>query len=365
MKKGKLAGKIIAVIAFLIILYLLFPTIQGFIEEPPATESFVMAKNFEFEFKRVITVSAVGTYTLNITLPQNNPYQKVVVIDESHLPKKVLEEANRTIWSYTLTGNHEIVIRYRGNTTTKIWKIEKSLNIDAIPEKLKKQYDHREYILDEHNQKIWVINPQPFRNMTLNITKDKGSVLDKLRAIYDVIQANLEYNSQGGGLPHDAVTTWNAGGGDCDELSFVFVSMARSIGIPAWVEYGLLYTSKSWGPHAWVATMIPTPNGLVKVNMDITSDLGGENLGRGFLIRDPYRITLWEEDGNSSHLTSYYRFIMGHYQNLKYEDTTQIIEAKEMGELHIGVESSRLPRWMMMLFITAVIIIVIFIIIKI
>ncbi len=365
MKKGKIVAKIIALAAFLIILYMLFPMINGLIEEPPALEGFTVTKSFQFEFKRVIEVSAMGTYTLNITVPQDNPYQNVLLQDESHLPKKVAETANRTVWSYTLTGNTRIVLHYTGNTTAKVWDIRDSKGVDAVPEELRKKYEHREYLLNERNEKVWVINPQPFRNMTLNITGDKKTVVEKLRAIYDVMEANFRYVSERSGLPHDAVTTWNQREGDCDELSFVFVSMARSVGIPAWVEYGLLYTGNTWGPHAWVAAAVPTSHGLVKVNIDITTELGRENYGRGFLIRDPFRITLWEDDGNSSHLTSYYRFIMGHYHNLKYEDNIEVIKAVKSGKITVGIESSRLPSWMMIAVVASVVIIVIFIILKI
>ncbi len=365
MKKGKIIAKIAAIAVFLLLLYIFFPFINGLIQEPPALEGYTLTKNFEFEFKREININAVGVYTLNITVPQRNEYQDVKIIDESHYPKRVLQIANRTVWSYSLSGNAHLTFRYVGNATAKIWDIKNSLDVGSIPEKLKKQYNHREYLLDERNRKIWVINPGPFRNVTLNITKGKSSVLEKLRAIYDVMEANFQYVTERSGLPHDAVTTWNAGQGDCDELSFVFVSMARSIGIPAWVEYGYLYTSKDWEPHAWVATVIPTQKGLIKVNIDVTTELGRENYGRGFLIRDPFRFTLWEEDGNSTHLTQYYRFIVGHYQEMHVQENVEVIKALEHGSITIGIESSRIPQWLMIAVIASVVIIVLFIIIKI
>jgi len=365
MKKGKIFAKVVSLVTFLVILYLFFPSINELIQEPPALQSFTITKNFEFEFKRVIEIEAIGTYTINITIPQENPYQKVKVVDESHFPKRVLKITNRTVWSYTFTGNAKIILRYSGNTSAKIWNIKDSLGINDIPEDLIKKYNHKEYLLDEHNQKIWVINPQPFKNVTFNITKDKKSVVDKLKAIYDIIQSNFHYVSERSGLPQDAITTWNSGEGDCDEISFVFVSMARSIGIPAWVEYGLLYTGTSWGPHAWVATIIPTSKGPVKVNIDMTTELDEENYGRGFLIRDPFRITLWEDDGNSEHMTSYYRFIVGQYINLHYEDKSEVIKALKSGDISIGIEESRIPQWVIIAVVASIVIIVIFIIIKI
>ena len=362
--KGKIVAKIVVLAIFLLLLAYFYPTLQGFMKNPPATESVTYPQKLEFEFERTIKIDTKGTYALNITIPQNTTFQKVKVLDLSNLPKRIIHVDNRTVWSFTLKDSAQITLRYMGRTTAKRWNIDNSLDVNAIPPELKKKYNHPEYIEESPVKKRWVIQPGIFKNVTQNITQGDRNVVEKLGDIYHFMVTHFQYVTERSGLPRSAVETWNSGSGDCDELSFVFISMARSIGIPAWMEYGLLYTGSSWGPHGWVATVVPTSHGLVYVNIDITTEVGKEDYGRGFLFRDPYHLTEWQDDGNSSHLTEYYTFIQGHYGDMNIEDSVNVIKSQESGEIKIPVESSRLPGWLMAVFILTVVIIIIILILK-
>jgi transglutaminase-like putative cysteine protease len=52
------------------------------------------------------------------------------------------------------------------------------------------------------------------------------------------------------GIP-DALSTLKSGEGDCNEHSYLFVAMARSVGIPARVNVGVAYLGGSFYYHAW------------------------------------------------------------------------------------------------------------------
>ncbi len=363
-RKKKFVKKLIALGVFFVIILMLLPTLTSLVENPPAMAYIRLPEKYIFEFERTIAISAIGTYTLNITIPQNNTFQKVYVSDLSAIPKTVNKDYNRTWWSYTSSGSTTVTLHYSGETYLKVWDISDSLDVDAIPQNLKTQYDHSEYILDSNGDKIWVIQPELFKNIALNITKGKENVVEKLRAIYDVIVNNFVYEKEKSGIPKTAVQTWNDKSGDCDELSFVFVSLARSIGIPAWVEYGLLYTSGAWGGHAWVGTVVPTKNGIVRVNIDLTTEVGDQDLGRGFLIRNPNRLTEWCDDGNSQHLSSYYKFIYGAYRNLNYNEEVKIIKMQGEDYKTIPLEDTQIPQWVMVLIIGIIIIAVVAAIVK-
>ena len=362
-KRARIAAKAVAIAVVLIIVYALLPVINGLIENPPGAAYMEFPKKVSFEFERVVDITA-GTFTVNFTIPGNSTFQSVVVQDLSGYPKSVHHDYNKTWWSYTLAGSAEIKLEYSGETTLKVWDIKESDGVNAIPQSIKNQYNHAEYIdLGDGNRK-YVINPGPFKNITLQVTKDKPTVLEKLRAIYDVIIKNFKYQTQRSGLPRTAVETWNSGEGDCDELSFVFVSMARSIGIPAWVEYGMIYVGNTWSGHAWVRTVVPHDGKVDEVNIDVTMEVGRTDLGRGFLIRDPYRITEWIDDGNSEHLSSYYTFIVYTTPpNLQYQENVNVIKMDEQGKERIYVGGT-LPPWLMLLIIVIVIAAVIIVIVR-
>ncbi len=362
--------KSIAVAIFLVILYILYPFMYNIVEHPPGTEYMDIPKEFSYKFTRTFdfTASGLTSYMVNISIPVNNQFQKITVYDESSYSKRVLEDYNRTWWSYSLSGDSKITIIYEGVSYAKVWSIDRSGNVSEIPQNLKEQYDHAEYVYTYQNEKRikkYVITPSPyFKELTENITNNAQDTVGKLRKIYDFIVQNFYYKTEPSSIIQSANETYQARGGDCDELSFLFASMARSIGIPAWVEYGLLYNGETWGPHAWVKTVVPVNGKVEYVNIDLTTEVGKEDYGRGFLIRDPYRITEWQDDGNSKHLSSYYEFILSKgYSTVLVNENINIDYTKTSGHYLIPVGST-IPSWLMLIIVVLIIIAVLAVIIK-
>jgi len=373
-KNQKIIAKAIAVALVLVVVYIFMPYITAIVENPPGETYVLLPKKLKFEFERVAVVNVESTgakYTINFTIPTNSTYQDVVVHDlTQHAHKTIYHDYNRTWWSYSQTWSSKIIIKYSGVTYTKVWNITNAQDVSAIPESLKEQYNHKEYLIDVNEtthavKKFAVINPDDsnIKNTTEKITQGKKTVLDKLRVIYDFIVHNFQYVTERSGQPKTAAEVWDSRRGDCDELSFVFASMARSIGIPAWVEYGLLYTNHLWGEHAWIQTVVPYPGGLAKVNIDVTAEVGRKDLGRGFLVRDPYRITEWVDDGNSKHLSAYYQLMVYTGKVDTQPIAVKVISITPEGEerLYVG---SKMPSWLMLLIFMVIIAAVIAIIVR-
>ncbi len=365
-RKSRIVAKAIAIALVLIVVYIFLPVINGIIENPPGENYIIIPKKMEFEFDRTVVISA-RSFSINFTIPGNNTYQKVSVYDLTNgVNKEIHHEYNRTWWTYSKIGSGEIKIRYVGVTEAKVWHIHDPKNISAIPEYLKKEYNHREYLIGQNGEKRYVIDPDysKIKETTSKLVKGKNNVEDELRVIYDFIVQNFHYVTERSGEPKTAPETWNSREGDCDELSFVFVSMARSVGIPAWVEYGLLYNGHTWSEHAWVGAPVPYTGGLAKVNIDVTAEVGRKDLGRGFLVRDPFRITEWIEDGNSKHLNAYYDYITyTSPPSLSYSEGFSVIKSDYIGEERVYVGET-IPSWLMELLFIIIILVVIAIIIR-
>jgi hypothetical protein len=131
------------------------------------------------------------------------------------------------------------------------------------------------------------------------------TVYEKLEKVYFFLQGAYKYQQGSVGQePKDALTTYNTGTGDCDEVSFLLISMLRSIGIPAWTEFGMLYDEihQAWVGHAWVQMYIPlVAGGGYLVNLD--------PVNYQFLFRSANRLTEWVEDGNGDDLKAFYEYI--------------------------------------------------------
>jgi transglutaminase-like putative cysteine protease len=95
------------------------------------------------------------------------------------------------------------------------------------------------------------------------VTAGKDSQLEKARAIYEYVFSNMSYDKTGTGWGHgDVLYACNAKKGNCTDFHSLFISMARSQGIPARFEIGFpLPPDRSSGEipgyHCWAEFFDP------------------------------------------------------------------------------------------------------------
>ncbi len=312
----KVVAYLFVLFAFSILIFASIPQMNEFFNNPPSIFSYPAPSGMNGYFIREInvTMTAPSTLYLNVTVPYNNSFQNVQLKVLSKNEYKIMHGYNRTWLTFIIHTNENIILNYSFNTHAYVFPVNRynSLNVSSIPEYLKKEYNHPEYLFNEE-----VIDPSYFKNISENIVRmaNATNVFEMELALYNYIVTNFHYKLSYSSLekPKTAVETWETRSGDCAELSFLYASMSRALGIPAWLEFGWLYTQGGWYEHAWIETVVPTTHGLVFGDIDLTVEVGsGQDLGLGFMVRDPYRITEWVDDGNSSHLTNYYTLLSGY-----------------------------------------------------
>ncbi len=279
----------------------------------PSEVSTHFSRNFTF-----VSSSASGdTFTFYITPTINDSIQQssVSMTHSSNVRESIQSSQNRTFVEMQISpGNSYVNVSYNIRSYGKSWQnLENSSGVPSqIPSPLKSEYDHPEYF-NSSNTNLEVINPSFFKSLTLNLTKNDTTVVQKLRSIYNYIVQNYRYNITYniGNVPLSAEQVFQQKEGDCEELSYLFESMSRSIGIPSWTQYGLLVQETngqaSLGEHAWVQTYIPSSNNSgTFVNIDLTVEVGGKDLGRGFLVKYPAALVEWTDNGNSMAMLAYH-----------------------------------------------------------
>ncbi len=275
------------------------------------TTSYQMPSELSTQFSRNLSFTSDMAFTFYFTPTVTNSLQRSS-ISISHSPNvngTSRNSQNRTYWQMQINpGSSYINITYNVSSYGKTWQnLNNSTGVPSqIPSYLKTEYDHAEYF-NYSSTNLEVINPSFFTKLTLNLTKNETTVVGKLDAIYNYIVQNYRYNISYnlGNVPLSAQQVYQQREGDCEELSYLFESMSRSIGIPAWTQYGLLIQETngqaSLGEHAWVQTYIPSSSGNgTYVNIDLTVEVGGKDLGRGFLVKYPFSLVEWTDNGNSS-----------------------------------------------------------------
>ena len=280
----------------------------------PSEVSTHFSRNFTF----VSSSSSGETFTFYLTPTINDSLQSstISISHSSNINESIVHSQNRTFFAITVNpGSSFVNFTYVINSYGKSWQnLANSTGLPSqIPSSLKAEYDHPEYFNSSGSSSLEVINPSFFRSLTLNLTNNDTTVVGKLRSIYNYIVQNYRYNITYniGNVPLSAQQVYQLKKGDCEELSYLFESMSRSIGIPSWTQYGLLIQEsngqESLGEHAWVQTYIPSSNGSgTLVNIDLTVEVGGQDLGRGFLVKYPYSLVEWTDNGNSSAMVDYH-----------------------------------------------------------
>lgn len=108
--------------------------------------------------------------------------------------------------------------------------------------------------------------------LAVKVTEGQSSVLEKARAIYDYVFANMRYDKTGTGWGRgDVLYACDAKKGNCTDFHSLFIAMARSQGIPAKFEIGFpIPADKNSGEiagyHCW-ADFFEPEHGWVPVDI--------------------------------------------------------------------------------------------------
>lgn len=108
--------------------------------------------------------------------------------------------------------------------------------------------------------------------LAAKVTAGKSSTLDKGRAIYDYVFDNMRYEKTGTGWGRgDVLYACDAKKGNCTDFHSLFISMARSQGIPSRFEIGFplpadTHASEIAGYHCWAEFFDPQ-HGWVPVDI--------------------------------------------------------------------------------------------------
>jgi transglutaminase-like putative cysteine protease len=107
----------------------------------------------------------------------------------------------------------------------------------------------------------WIESDNPeIIAMANQLTKDKVSVCDKARAIYDWIGNSIKYGGYSG-ADKGALYCFNTRTGDCSEFAYLMIAMCRSLEIPARFVEGYVYepgsTKLAELKHDWLEVYLP------------------------------------------------------------------------------------------------------------
>jgi transglutaminase-like putative cysteine protease len=233
---------------------------------------------FRYEFT-VRDVDQGKTLRVWIPLAHSNDYQTVRVVSKTgDLPLKVTRErkrGNETLYAETSKATKSAykfsvvydVVRREHNVLTDAQR-QAAENSSGPPAPALKQAAFRQYLAPE---KLVPITGEP-AEIAAKVVAGKTGDLQRGRAIYDYVLANMRYDKSGTGWGRgDALWACNAKHGNCTDFHSLFISMARSQGIPARFEIGFAipgdkHEGEIPGYHCW-AEFYTAEHGWVPVDI--------------------------------------------------------------------------------------------------
>lgn len=208
-----------------------------------------------------------------------------------------------------------------------------------------------QYLQGQSNGTIYFINPSDSSIQTLaqDIVSDLQTNNSFLLAkeLFIWLKTNTQYkiHEQDIGV-QPALVTLEQRTGDCDDLAFLYISLCRSIGIPARFIRGYLLSQDATGfvsavPHAWAEVFVGGfigNNGWIAVECASASSDETINIHQNFGVESAHHLRLFVDDGSNESLMKStsgisYSYVLGrHIDVSSFAEITEyvIMDSKQL-----------------------------------
>jgi len=189
-----------------------------------------------------------------VFFPQNTVSQNVISLSTKSFPEiEAKRESNSIKFYWSKPGSQQYIYGISS-------KIGLKNTVFDIKDEIKFPLTTNKYPEYTKPTKFIDLN-EDIRNKAQELAKGESDLYAVTFKIADWVESNINYNLST--LTAEVVqpSSWVLRNkeGVCDELTNLFISMVRSLGIPARFVSGMSYTNTNgeWGPHAWAEVYFP------------------------------------------------------------------------------------------------------------
>ena len=322
MKDKKLA---LTVTIVLLLMPLLSGCLDSFLDGPTIYQDHPTKISYDISYGYSLNATGTGKYVINYDcdipaepLAGSRDYDILYTKDY-----KIINLVNNSFVSWNITGNGETT--YELGLTVSVdaesfyvsdLNGENALTIQEI----NNSYADiaKKYLNEQSNETTTLIEPDnPTIKMIANNIlgqSDTNNSFTLAKSLFIWLKQNTRYQiHEGEGDVQPAVVTCQKKTGDCDDLSFLYISLCRAIGIPARLIRGYLLTDEGYEEvtaiaHAWVEVFVGVAignGGWIPVECSSTSSDMEIQVNQNFGIESAQHLRLFVDDGsNESIITS-------------------------------------------------------------
>ncbi len=169
------------------------------------------------------------------------------------------------------------------------------------------------YTRVQSNESIRYIDPadpqiKAIADSVLNTSSTNALLLAK--ALFKWLKENVHYQTHATEGVQPAAMTLALKTGDCDDLSFLYVSLCRSVGIPARFIRGYLISDTQpmqAVAHAWVEVFVGTGIGIggwIPVECSCICNSVQTDIEQNFGVEDCFHVRVFQDMGNNDSLAA-------------------------------------------------------------
>lgn len=306
-------------------------------------------KKYEISYFSDVPTILLGTINHNVLYPEQ--YQT-----------KTLSNNTVIHWNISGTDERTYTLGITAQVTAESYLVsdlngKNALTIQAIQSYFPTIVE--QYTQPQVNQTIRYIDPNApsiyiLARTVVENTQTNNSFL-QAQSLFIWLKENVDYRLHPGEdeVRPAAITLQNKNG-DCDDLSFLYISLCRSIGIPARFIRGYLLTHRDNGTaiataHAWAEVFVGGSvgnYGWIPVECACTVDEIKIDIEQNFGIEDACHLRLFVDDGSNQSITHYvsniyYTTYNGHIQSPESFVVIRNYQELESQNLVISADNKR------------------------
>lgn len=303
-------------------------------------ETTPISLEYEISYGYYINSSGKGAFTINYTsfVPQTISGYVSSISALGNYPHHELKIGDNTavIWLFDEEGKKSIKIGIEASVKANSFLVDldpsESISIDNICADLKKRY-----CIDQSIENKTLIQPSDFeiKNLAYSL-KNSENAFEVAMNIFKWLKENTNYASHPQQtFPQSAKETLILKSGDCDDLSILYISLCRAVGIPARLVRGFLIEEKNGIytaiPHAWAEVYVGFgKDGWIPVECaGISKDLDAE-IHQNFGVEDVFHLRLYVDNGTNESLAISNRGIKIRYEEGLHIETEPFVEIREV-----------------------------------
>ncbi|MFO8015552.1 MAG: transglutaminase domain-containing protein [Candidatus Woesearchaeota archaeon] len=181
------------------------------------------------------------------------------VLEEDYDPEPSKSDSMLSFrWDNPDIGDNSIRIKSRVKTSNRPLKIKDKVEFPIDESEIPDEYDiylQPSELIDTNSR---------IRNLASELASGNDDLFKAVDNLAVWVNTNIEYNLTTFTAEAAQKSSWVLENreGVCDEITSLFISMARSLGIPARFVSGISYTNLQefddrWGPHGWAEVYFP------------------------------------------------------------------------------------------------------------